>query len=185
MRAVALALLLAACAKPAVPEVPYVETWDERRIRPLELVEAGSGVVAFDREPERVSIGTISTATVVKFDSPKRYHVVGVAPGETTLVAHFGPDERIAIPVIVEPEGPDALTDVAIAVGQQAGIPVDGSVSRVQVGDPGIVSYKVTGAGSAEFGGVQILGERPGRTHVVIAVGEDQPPVFRRVVVTE
>lgn len=170
-------LALLACAKPVTVEVPYADASSEGRVKPLRMMEDGSGVVVYATAPERIFVKNPSIATVVRFDGEQRFHLFGEAVGETVLVADLG-EMRHQLPVEVV-SSDDIEPEIELVVGQQASLPVELPAQRVVVGDPGVVSFRLISDGRT----VQIEGVRPGRSHVVISSGPDAPPTFAWVVV--
>ncbi|MCO4744633.1 MAG: pilus assembly protein N-terminal domain-containing protein [Proteobacteria bacterium] len=180
MRTLLFVVALSGCVRQASPEVPYVELIEPIK-RPVQLVEKGSGVVGFTAAPSRISSSHPGVVSVVRFDGERRFHLFAESIGEAWISAEVN-GERQSVPVRVV-ASTEVEADLELSVGAQASFPIEGPVSRVVVGDPGILEFKVVGGLGAEVDSVQLRGNRVGRTHVVVSTGEDAAPIFRWVVV--
>jgi Flp pilus assembly secretin CpaC len=166
------------CVKPVPVAVPYITVAAEpERLPTLRILERGSGVVDYAAAPARIQVTNPAVATVIRLDGDHRFHVFGESAGQTELTADFGQlRHSLQIEVVAESPAPEVL----LKVGQQASVPVPEPVHRVRVGDPAILSFQVTSDERA----VQVKGLRPGKSHIVVSVGEEATPVFAWVEVT-
>ena len=134
--------LMAGCARALPPDLPYRSAEDSTssKVKPLRILERGSGVVHYDGAPSRISVDNPAVATVVRFKGQDSFHVFGETPGFTTLVATVdGVPNYLPLEVMAS----ETVTpDVSLLVGEQAGFHAGGQVQRVFIGDPAVLEAR-------------------------------------------